>query len=244
MPDPAQGNSDEVIVVEGLTKKFRLPHEKKVTLFEHMIAVLKGGSYSYEEFLALDDVSFRVRRGDTFGIIGPNGSGKSTLLKILAGVLYPDAGYVRMDGKIAPFLELGVGFKPDLSAKQNIFLYGAIMGLKKRVIMDRYEEILEFAELKQFESMRLKNFSSGMAVRLAFSTAIQTDPDILLVDEVLSVGDESFQEKCYEKINEMKTGKKTIVYVSHSLDSVLKLCDRCLLLEKGKIVQIGILGKL
>jgi lipopolysaccharide transport system ATP-binding protein len=244
MAEPAIGNSDEVILVEHLTKKFRLPHEKKATLFEHMIAVLKGGSYSYEEFLALDDISFDVRHGETFGIIGPNGSGKSTLLKILAGVLYPDAGCVTVHGKIAPFLELGVGFKPDLSAKQNIFLYGAIMGLKKREIMERYEKILEFAELKQFESMRLKNFSSGMAVRLAFSTAIQTDPDILLVDEVLSVGDESFQEKCYEKINEMKTGKKTIVYVSHSLDSVLKLCDRCLLLEKGKIVQIGILGKL
>ena len=239
MPELIKGNSDEVIVIEHISKKFRIPHERKVTLYEHLIGIVKGGSYSYEEFFALDDISFRIQHGETFGIIGPNGSGKSTLLKIIAGVLYSDKGYVKVQGKIAPFLELGVGFKPDLSAKQNIFLYGAIMGLKKREIQNRYEEILQFAELKHFENMRLKNFSSGMAVRLAFSTAIQTDPDILLVDEILSVGDASFQQKCYDKIHEMKRDKKTIVYVSHALESVLDICDRCLLLEKGKNIQIG-----
>lgn len=239
MQEPVQGNLSEAILVEHVSKKFRIPLERKITLYEHMVGIIKRGSYSYEEFLALDDVSFRVRNGEIFGIIGPNGSGKSTLLKIIAGVLHSDRGCVHVQGKIAPFLELGVGFKPDLSAKQNVFLYGAIMGLKKREIRDRYEEIMKFAELKQFENMRLKNFSSGMAVRLAFSTAIQTNPDILLVDEVFSVGDVSFQEKCYDKIIEIKRSKKTILYVSHSLEQVRKLCDRCLLLEKGKVIQIG-----
>ena len=232
-------NSKMAILVENISKKFRIPHERKVSLFEHIVGFARGESYSYEEFFALQNVSFSVRTGETFGIIGPNGSGKSTLLKIIAHVLYPDEGQVQVRGRLAPFLELGVGFKPDLSAKQNIFLYGAIMGLKKQEILDRYEEILQFAELKKFEDMRLKNFSSGMAVRLAFSTAIQTNPDILLIDEVFSVGDVSFQEKCNEVMNQMKRDKKTIVYISHSLDEILKLCDRCLLLGKGNVVHIG-----
>ena len=230
---------DTAIVVEHLFKRFRIPHERKITVYQHLAGLFRGGSYSYEVFAALQDISFTVKHGETFGIIGPNGSGKSTLLKILAGVLYPDSGRVRVNGKIAPFLELGVGFQPDLTAKENIFLYGAIMGLSKKEIATKYDEILDFAELKRFESMKLKNFSSGMAVRLAFSTAIQTDPDILLVDEVLAVGDESFQRKCSEKIDEIRKDGKTIILVSHAMGIVQELCKRCILIRNGNIISLG-----
>jgi len=230
---------ERAIVVENVSKRFRIPHEKKVTFFDHLIGLAKGGSYSYEEFLALNDVSFSVNKGETFGVIGPNGCGKSTLLKILAGVLYPDSGHVKIDGKIAPFLELGVGFQPDLTALENIRLYGAVMGLTRKQIEGKREEILEFSELKRFENMKLKNFSSGMYVKLAFSTAIQTDPDILLVDEVLSVGDEAFQKKCGEKIEEIRRAGKTIVFVSHALGTVRDLCERCILLDEGRIIALG-----
>ena len=232
-------NSDYAIVVEHLSKEFRIPHDRKVTMYEHIVGLLKGGKYSYEQFQALDDVSFTVRRGETFGVIGPNGSGKSTLLKILAGVLYPDSGTVRVNGKIAPFLELGVGFQPDLTAKENVFLYGSIMGLTRKEIGKRYDEILDFSELRRFENMKLKNFSSGMAVRLAFATAIQTDPDILLVDEVLAVGDEAFQRKCSAKIEEIRRQGKTIIIVSHALGTVQELCERCMLLQGGKVISLG-----
>ena len=231
--------TNEAIVVNGLSKRFRIPHEKKGTFYDHLIGLVKGGSYSYEEFWALKDVSFSVGRGETFGVIGPNGCGKSTLLKVLAGVLYPDSGKVKIEGKIAPFLELGVGFHPELTAVENIRLYGAIMGLSRREIEGKREEILEFAELKRFENMKLKNFSSGMYVKLAFSTAIQTDPDILLVDEVLSVGDESFQKKCAQKIDEIRRAGKTIVFVSHALGTVKDLCERCMLLDGGQVIMMG-----
>jgi len=234
-----QSGSKDAIVVEGVSKRFRIPHEKKATFYDHLIGIVKGGSYSYEEFWALKDVSFSIGRGETFGVIGPNGCGKSTLLKVLAGVLYPDSGKVRIEGKVAPFLELGVGFHPELTAVENIRLYGAIMGLTRREIEGKREEILEFAELKRFENMKLKNFSSGMYVKLAFSTAIQTDPDVLLVDEVLSVGDEAFQKKCGKKIDEIRRAGKTIVFVSHTLGTVRDLCDRCVLLDEGEIVASG-----
>ncbi len=236
-------NSDEAIVVEHLSKEFRIPHDRKVTVYEHIVGLLKGRKYSYDRFSALDDVSFTVRRGETFGVIGPNGSGKSTLLKILAGVLYPDSGNVRVNGKIAPFLELGVGFQPDLTARENIYLYGSIMGLTRKEIGKRYDEILDFSELRRFENMKLKNFSSGMAVRLAFATAIQTDPDILLVDEVLAVGDEAFQRKCNAKIEEIRREGKTIIVVSHALGTVQELCERCMLLKGGRVISSGETGR-
>ncbi|HUM81580.1 MAG TPA: ABC transporter ATP-binding protein, partial [Methanothrix sp.] len=208
------------IVVDGVSKTFKIPHERKITVFEHLAGLVKGNAYTYEQFDALQDLSFSVKHGETFGVIGPNGCGKSTLLKVVAGVLYPDKGQIRLNGKVAPFLELGVGFQPELSAKDNVYLYGAIMGLTRKEIDRRYEEIMEFSELKRFESMKLRNFSSGMYVRLAFATAIQTDPDIMLVDEVLSVGDEAFQKKCGEKIEEIRREGKTIVLVSHALGTV------------------------
>ena len=233
------GEGEEAIVVEDVSKRFRIPHERKATFYDHILGVVRGGSYSYEVFSALEDVSFTVRRGETFGVIGPNGCGKSTLLKILAGVLYPDSGRVEIEGKVAPFLELGVGFHPELTAVENIRLYGAIMGLSRRQIEGKREEILEFADLKRFENMKLKNFSSGMYVRLAFATAIEADPDVLLVDEVLSVGDEAFQKKCAAKIEEIRRAGKTIVYVSHALGSVRDLCERCMLLSDGKVISLG-----
>jgi len=234
-----RGPDSLAIVAENLSKRFRIPHERKLTVFENLVGLIKGGTYSYEEYNVLNGISFEVRQGETFGVIGPNGSGKSTLLKILAGVLYPDSGRVKIKGKIAPFLELGVGFQQELTAKQNIYLYGAIMGLSSREIDDRYEEILEFADLKRFENMKLRNFSSGMYVRLAFSTAIQTNPNVMLVDEVLSVGDEAFQKKCGSKIDEIRQAGKTILLVSHDMGTVQALCDRCILLNGGKVASIG-----
>jgi len=232
-------DNTNAIEVDHLSKQFRIPHERKITVYQHLAGLISGGSYSYEVFNALQDISFTIEHGETFGVIGPNGSGKSTLLKILAGVLYPDSGTVHINGKIAPFLELGVGFQPDLTAKENIYLYGAIMGLSKKEIASKYDEILDFAELKRFENMKLKNFSSGMTVRLAFSTAIQTDPDILLVDEVLAVGDESFQRKCGDKIDEIREAGKTIILVSHAMGTVQELCERCILIQNGVVTSSG-----
>jgi lipopolysaccharide transport system ATP-binding protein len=235
-------NSDldsNAILVENVTKRFRIPKERKRTVYENLTGLLQRGASAYEIFDALQDISFSVKHGETFGIIGPNGCGKSTLLKVLAGVLYPDNGIVRINGKIAPFLELGVGFQPELSAKDNVYLYGAIMGLTRQEVDSRYEEIMEFSELKRFENMKLKNFSSGMYVRLAFATAIQTDPDVLLVDEVLSVGDEAFQQKCGQMIDEIRKAGKTILLVSHTLETVEELCNRCMLLSGGRVASIG-----
>jgi len=231
--------NNSAVVVESLSKRFRIPREKKLTVYENLIGLLRGGANSYEQFSALHEVSFSVKQGETFGVIGPNGCGKSTLLKVLAGVLYPDNGRVKINGKIAPFLELGVGFQPELSARDNVYLYGAIMGLTCKDVDQRYEEIMDFAELKRFENMKLRNFSSGMYVRLAFATAIQTDPEIMLVDEVLSVGDEAFQRKCEKKIDEIRKDGKTILLVSHALGTVRQLCNRCLLMNGGKIVALG-----
>ena len=238
MKEKTRMAEDNAIVVENVSKCYRIPMEKKRTVYENLIGLFSG-SKGYEEFWALKDVSFNVKHGETFGVIGPNGSGKSTLLKMLAGVLYSDSGSIKVNGKIAPFLELGVGFQPELSARENIYLYGAIMGLTKREVERKYEEILEFAELKRFENMKLRNFSSGMYVRLAFSIAIQTNPDILLLDEVLAVGDEHFQNKCKEKIDEIRKNGKTIVFVSHDLNSVERLCSNSMLLQGGKPVVIG-----
>ena len=231
--------NNNAIVVEGLCKSFRIPMEKKLTVYENLIGLLRGGTYSYEEFLALQGVSFSIKHGETFGVIGPNGCGKSTLLKVLAGVLYPDCGTVKINGKIAPFLELGVGFQPELSARDNVYLYGAIMGLTHKDVEKRYDEIMDFSELKRFENMKLRNFSSGMYVRLAFATAIQTNPDVMLVDEVLSVGDAAFQEKCHAKIRGLLDRGCATVLVSHNMNVIKKNCHRVVWLEKGRVKEEG-----
>jgi len=226
------------IIVDSVSKKFRIPHEKKTTIFQNIVGLVKR-QFDYEEFWALKDVSFEVNKGEALGIIGRNGSGKSTLLKILARVLYPDSGSVAMNGKVASFLELGVGFQYELTAKENVYIYGSILGLSRKEMDRIYDEIFDFAELKKFENMKLKNFSSGMYLRLAFSTAIYAVPDTLLIDEVFAVGDEAFQKKCQEKMLQFKAEGKTIVFVSHSLESVKKLCQRAILLNEGRIITMG-----
>jgi lipopolysaccharide transport system ATP-binding protein len=227
-----------VIIVDNVSKRFRIPHEKKTTVFQNIVGLVKR-QFSYEEFWALKDVSFEVNKGEALGIIGRNGSGKSTLLKILAKVLYPNSGSVSLNGKVASFLELGVGFQPELTARENVYIYSSILGLSRRQVDKVYDDIFEFAELKKFESMKLKNFSSGMYLRLAFSTAIHATPDTLLIDEVFAVGDESFKKKCRDKMNEFKAEGKTIVFVSHALDAVKELCRRSMLLNEGRIVTMG-----
>jgi lipopolysaccharide transport system ATP-binding protein len=227
-----------VITVDSVSKRFRIPHEKKNTVFQHIVGLMKR-QFSYEEFWALKNVSFEVNKGECFGIIGRNGSGKSTLLKILAKVLYSDGGLVSMNGKVASFLQLGVGFQSELTARENVYIYSSILGLNRREVDKVYDEIIDFSELKRFENMKLKNFSSGMNVRLAFSTAIYAVPDILLIDEVLAVGDEAFRKKCRDKMDQFKTEGKTIVFVSHDLGSVKELCQRTMLLNQGQTVSMG-----
>jgi lipopolysaccharide transport system ATP-binding protein len=226
------------IIADNISKKFRIPHEKKTTVFQNIVGLIKR-QFDYEEFWALKDVSFEVNKGEALGIIGRNGSGKSTLLKILTKVLYPDSGSVSLNGKVASFLELGVGFQPELTAKENVYIYSSILGLSRKQVDRIYDDIFDFAELKKFETMKLKNFSSGMYVRLAFSTAIHAIPDTLLIDEVFAVGDAAFQKKCQDKMNQFKAEGKTIVFVSHALNAVKALCQRAILLNEGRIVTMG-----
>jgi ABC-type polysaccharide/polyol phosphate transport system ATPase subunit len=227
-----------MIVGKGISKLFRIPGERRDTLFEALLAFVKG-SRGYKELWALNNVSFEVKAGEIFGITGPNGSGKTTLLEVIASIIYPDKGELKVNGKITPILALGVGFNPELTARENVFLYGALMGMKRERMRAKYEEIFEFAELRQFENMKLKNFSSGMNARLAFSTAIATEPDILLLDEVLAVGDIEFQSKCMEEIHSVNRKGTTIVFVSHNVEAVRDLCERAMFLNKGEVVAIG-----
>ena len=226
-----------VIDVEHVEKVFRIPHEKRTTVFEALTGLLRPTDY--ETFPALKDVTFSVEEGEMLGIIGENGSGKSTLLKILAGIMRPTSGRVSVNRRMTPFLELGVGFNPDFTAVENIRTYATIMGLSKREINGKVDDILAFAGLETFRDAKLKNFSSGMQVRLAFSTAIQTDPEILLMDEVLAVGDMEFQQKCMDVLNRYRNEGVTIVFVSHDLGSVRRFCDRTLLLNHGEQVALG-----
>ena len=225
------------VQVQKLCKTFQIPHERRTTLFENLTAFLRPNHY--ETMTVLQDISFSVEEGESVGIIGDNGSGKSTLLKIIANILRPTTGQVKVSGRLTPFLELGVGFQPDLSVRENVGIYATIMGLPAKEIGRRMEDILDFAELRRFEDAKLKNLSSGMQVRLAFSTAIQTDPDILLVDEVLAVGDMDFQKKCFEVFERYKKDNVTIIFVSHDLAAVRRFCDKTLLLSNGRQVEFG-----
>jgi len=226
-----------IIQVKNVSKVFKIPHEKRDTLKEMFVGLFK--KRKYETFYALRDINLEINQGDFFGIIGPNGSGKSTLLKIISGILRPDRGKVVVNGSIAPFLELGVGFQPDLSARDNVYLYGAILGLTRQQINRKFKEIIDFAELGRFVDQKVKNFSSGMQVRLAFSTAIQAEADILILDEVLAVGDFSFQEKCRNFFREFKKQGKTAIYVSHQLKTITDFCDRAVLLSNGMVQMSG-----
>jgi ABC-type polysaccharide/polyol phosphate transport system ATPase subunit len=225
------------ILARALTKSFRVPEERTHTLKERALHPLRRSRH--QTFPALSDISFEVRRGEFFGIAGRNGSGKSTLLKCLAGIYGVDRGQIWMDGRLSTFIELGVGFNPDLAARDNVVLNGIMMGLSPREARARYDAVIDFAELREFEELKLKNYSSGMHVRLAFSVAIQVDADILLVDEVLAVGDASFQQKCFDVFNRMRDEGRTIVFVTHDMGSLNRFCHRALLLEKGSMVHLG-----
>jgi ABC-type polysaccharide/polyol phosphate transport system ATPase subunit len=225
------------IEVVGVSKTFRIPHEHRTFFKEYFLHPFRRATYERNE--ALNDVTFSVEAGEFFGVIGPNGSGKSTLLRILAGIYVPDQGHVRVNGVLSPFIELGVGFNPELTARDNIRINGTLAGLTKRELEQRFDEILAFAELERFVDQKLKNYSSGMLVRLAYSIAIQIPFDVLLLDEVLAVGDEAFQEKCFATFERFKDEGKTIVFVSHALDLMERFCDRVLLLEGGVMQAVG-----
>lgn len=236
-----QVNKQEVAVrVEKLNKTFKLPHERHSGIKQLLINKLRGkAEKGYEEQRVLKDVSFEVYKGDFFGIVGRNGSGKSTLLKILAGIYTPDSGNVEIDGSLVPFIELGVGFNPELTGRENVFLNGALLGFSKKQMEEMYDDIVDFAELHRFMDQKLKNYSSGMQVRLAFSIAIRAKSDILVLDEVLAVGDEAFQRKCYQYFAEIKKNNQTVILVTHSMDTVLQFCNRALLIDKGHKTEVG-----
>ena len=225
------------IDVVGVSKSFLIPHEQRARLKEYFAHPLKR--MTYERHDVLRDVTFSVAEGEFLGIVGPNGSGKSTLLKILAHIYRSDTGTVRIGGRFSPFIELGVGFNPEFSARTNIEINGTLIGLTRRQVAERFEAILEFAGLERFVDQQLKNYSSGMLLRLAYSVAIQVPFDILLVDEALAVGDSEFQQKCLETFEQMRAEGKTVVLVSHDLAAIDSLCDRALLLRHGTIEAIG-----
>lgn len=228
---------NSAISVTSLSKNFRLYHERNRYI---KAALLRGRRAKYEEFWALKDVSFEVPHGATLGIIGSNGSGKTTMLKCLTGIYAPERGSIKVDGKLAALLELGAGFHPELTGSENIFLNGAILGMSKQDIQSKFASIVEFAGLEKFIDTPVKNFSSGMVVRLGFSIASHVEPEILLIDEILSVGDQDFQRKSSEKIEEFRREGRTIVVVSHSLGLVQQLCKEVIWLDKGQIKQSGL----
>src|ERR1700742_1998226 len=237
-PPPAPGpDTPAAIRVEDLHKTFRIPTQRVDSLKER--AVHPFASREYRELHALDGVSFEIRQGEFFGIVGRNGSGKSTLLKLLASIYRADAGTIRMAGRLAPFIELGVGFNQELTARENAVLNGVMMGLTPKESRDRLDGVIEFAELEDFVDLKLKNYSSGMLVRLAFSLMLEVDADILLIDEVLAVGDAAFQQKCADAFHEMKAAGKTIVLVTHEMSTVEEYCHRAMLISGGQIAPIG-----
>ena len=227
----------ETVVAENVTKTFRLPHEQVQTLKERVLHPLRGRRI--DELPALTDVSFTVHEGEFLGIVGRNGSGKSTLLKCLAGIYGTDSGRILLGGRMATFIELGVGFNPDLTARDNVVINAIMLGLTPAEARTRYDAVIDFAELREFEDLKLKNYSSGMYVRLAFATMIQVDADILLIDEVLAVGDVSFQHKCHEVLRDIRRRGRTILFVTHDMATVEAQCDSALLLERGDLVECG-----
>lgn len=232
--------SEAVIDLQGVRKVFTPPQHVQSSLKEALFSPLQlARRMRAARFLALDDVSLRIARGETHGIVGRNGAGKSTLLGIIGGVLRPTAGRVRVSGRVSPLLELGVGFVPDLSGDENAILNGILLGMRRHTIEERLDEIIRFAELEAFRSQELKTFSSGMQSRLGFSVAVHADPEILLVDEVLAVGDASFQERCLDRIITMREAGVTILLVSHDLRTTERVCERATWLEAGRAVATG-----
>ena len=231
-------NTETIIKVKNATVRFNKATENYNGLKEYVIKMLKG-ELMFQEFLALKDVNFEVKKGESWGLIGANGSGKSTLLKLICGILKPYKGTVKVHGKIAPLIELGAGFDPQLTARENIYLNGALLGHKKAFMEMHFNEIIEFAELGDFIDVPIKNFSSGMAARLGFAVATIVKPDILIVDEVLAVGDIAFQEKCRKRMESLLQNGTTLLFVSHSSKQVKELCQNVIWLEKGHVVAQG-----
>lgn len=229
---------DIAIKVDGVSKTFKLPHEKQSSLKGAFVNIFNG-KRTYEKQKVLKDISFEIKKGEFFGIVGRNGSGKSTLLKLLAGIYTPDTGGIQINGKLTPFIELGVGFNPELTGRENVFLNGALLGFNRKEMAAMYDQIVAFAELEKFMDQKLKNYSSGMQVRLAFSIAIQARSDILLIDEVLAVGDLDFQRKCYDYFFDLKRAAKTVILVTHDMSAVRRFCTRSALVDKGGLRAIG-----
>jgi ABC-type polysaccharide/polyol phosphate transport system ATPase subunit len=228
---------DIAVRAEGVSKVFRLPHEQVHTLKERVVHPTRRRTF--DALQALDGVSFDVAKGEFFGIVGRNGSGKSTLMKCLAGIYRADAGAMWLRGRMAPFIELGVGFNPELTAQDNVLINAVMLGLTPAQARERYDEIIAFAELEEFVDLKLKNYSSGMHVRLAFSVMVHVDAEVLLIDEVLAVGDAAFQQKCYDALNRAHHEGRTILLVTHDMEQVQRFCGRALLLERGKPVELG-----
>lgn len=232
-------NKPKALIVENITKHFRIYREKEVNLKYILLKALRGKRSAYEDFYALKSVSFSVDKGETLGIIGENGSGKSSLLKIIAGIFAPDGGKLCVNGKVCALLELGAGFHHELTGRENIYLNSAVLGFKKKDIDKKIDDIISFAELERFIDMPIKSYSSGMYMRLGFAIAVNVQPDILLIDEIMAVGDEAFQLKCKQKMREFQEQKKTIILVSHDMGLVREMCHRALLLHQGEVVFEG-----
>lgn len=228
--------NNTAVRVDHVTKSFRLYHERNQSLKS---AVMRRRRSIYEDFLALDDVSFDVPVGSTFGLIGSNGSGKSTLLKCLANIYHPNQGSITHYGKIAAMLEVGSGFHHELSGRENVFLNGSILGMSRREVTRKFDEIVDFSGVEKFIDQPVKNYSSGMYVRLGFAIAINVEPDILVVDEVLAVGDQEFQDKCYQKFRDLKAQGRTVILVSHSMETVQGMCEQAAWLNHGELLAVG-----
>ena len=232
-------DEDVVVNVEHISMEFKITRDKIDTLKEYVIRTLKRSKKEKEKIRVLDDISFKVYKGDKLGILGFNGAGKSTLLKILAGVYEPTSGNIQIKGKVAPLLELGAGFDKNYTGKNNIYLNGAFLSMEKHFLDEKFEEIVEFSELGEYINYPVKNYSSGMRAKLGFSIATLVEPDILIVDEILSVGDIKFRKKSSEKINEMMAEGVTVLLVSHSISQIRKICDKCIWIDNGKLVMEG-----
>ena len=233
---------DYVVDIENLTIRFNLASEKINDLKEYFIKLVRR-QLMFQEFLALQDINLKVKRGESWGLIGINGSGKSTLLKSTCGILKPYKGSIRINGSIAPLIELGAGFDYNMTARENIFLNGTVLGHTRKFMQEHFDEIVDFAELHQFLDVPIKNFSSGMQARLGFAIATMVRPDILVVDEILSVGDYQFQQKCYGRMRKMLDGGTTLLYVSHDINSVRELCDHAIWLEQGRVRKSGLVNE-
>ncbi|RHM53878.1 ABC transporter ATP-binding protein [Mitsuokella sp. AF33-22] len=230
---------DNAVEIKNVSMRFNLAKERVDNIKEWMVRKLKGKGPSFDEFWALKNISIDIPKGDSFALVGSNGSGKSTLLKIISGVLTPTQGSVQLNGSLAPLIELGAGFDMDLSGRENIFLNGAILGYSKKMMQEKYDEIIDFSELKDFEDVPVKNYSSGMMARLGFSIATIVKPDILIVDEILSVGDHAFQEKCSQRMHDMMSGGTTVILVSHDENTVKRICRHAAWINKGNLMCIG-----